>query len=86
MGYTKASVTFEDKNDLLSACIKHIVLSSVAEEIYSFKKGLASFGILELLRKFPSDGLKKLMHVEISVEDVKSCFVPCFSTPGTELI
>ena len=85
MGHTKASITFEDKKDLLNACIKHIVLSSVAEEIYSFKKGLTSFGVLELLCKFPNDGVKKLMHVEISVEDVKSCFVPCFSSPGTEL-
>ena len=85
LGYTKATVTFEDKNDLLNACIKHIVLSSVAEEIYSFRKGVASFGVLDLLRKFPNDGLKELMHVEISVEDVKSCFFPCFSTAGTEL-
>ena len=85
MGYTKATVTFEDKNDLLNACIKHIVLSSVAEEIYSFRKGLGSFGVLDLLHKFPADGLKKLMYVEISVDDVKSCFVPCFSSAGTEL-
>ena len=85
MGYTKATVTFQDKNDLLNACIKHIVLSSVAEEIYSFRKGVTSFRVLDLLRKFPDKGLKKIMHVEISVEDVKSCFVPCFSTAGTEL-
>lgn len=25
------------------------------------------------------------MHVEVSVEDVKSCFVPGFSSPGFEL-
>ena len=85
MGYTKAVVAFEDKNDLLNACVKHVVLSSVAEEIYSFKKGLASFGVLELLSKYASDGIKHLMHVEVSVEDVKSCFVPCFSSPGFEL-
>lgn len=85
MGYTKGSVSLEDKNDLLNACIKHIVIYSVAEEIYSFRKGLASFGLVELLCKFPCDGIKKLMHVEVSVEDVKSCFVPCFSTPGFEL-
>ena len=33
MGNSKVSVTFEDKKDLLNACIKHIALSSVAEEI-----------------------------------------------------
>ena len=85
MGYTKATLTFKDKNDLLNACIKHIVLSSVAEEIYSFRKGLASFGALDLLHKFQDDDVKKLMYVEISVDDVKSCFVPCFSRTGTEL-
>jgi len=62
-----------------------LVSSSVAEEIYRFKKGLASFGVLELLSKYVSDGIKHLMHVEVSVEDVKSCFVPCFSSPGFEL-
>ena len=56
----------------------------MAEEIYSVRKGVASFGVLDLLRKFPDDGLKKLMHVDISVEDVKSCFVSCFSTARTE--
>ena len=85
MGYTKATVTLEDKNDLLNACIKHIVIYSTAEEIYSFRKGLASFGVKELLCRFPSDGIKKLMHVEVSVEDVKSCFLPCFSTPRIEV-
>ena len=85
MGYTKATVTFQDKNNLLNACIKHIALSSVAEEIYSFRKGVTSFGVLNWLHKFPDEGLKELMHVEIFVGDVKSCFVPCFSTAGTEL-
>ena len=64
MGYTKATVTFEDKNELLSACVKHVVLSCVAQEIYSFKKGLASFEVLEFLSKYPSDGIKHLMHAE----------------------
>ena len=43
MGYTKATVTFEDKNELLNACVKHVVLSCLAEEIYSFKKGHLGF-------------------------------------------
>ena len=43
MGYTKATLTFEDKNELLNACVKHVVLRCVADEIYSFQKGLASF-------------------------------------------
>ena len=62
MGYTKATVTFEDKNELLNACVKHVVLSCVAEEIYSFKKGRASFGVLEFLSKYPSDGIIKTFN------------------------
>ena len=61
------------------------MLSSVAEEIYSFKKGPASFWVLEIFTKFPSADIEHLMHVEVSVEDVKSCFAPCFFTPGFEL-
>ena len=40
---------------------------------------------MEFLSKYPSDGIKHLIHVEVYVEDVKSCFAPCFSTPGFEL-
>lgn len=77
---TKATVTLEDKNDLLQVCIKHIVIYSVAEEIYSFRKGQASFGVKQMLCKSQSDGMKKLMYLCGRVH-----FLPCFSTPGFEL-
>ena len=48
----------------MSARRELTVLSSVAEEICSFRKGVTSFGVLDLLGKFPDEGLKKLMHVE----------------------
>ena len=78
MGYTKATVTLEDKNDLLQACIKHIVIYSVAEEIYSFRKGLASFGVKELLCKFHSDGMKKLIMWRFPWRMLKAVFYLVF--------
>ena len=85
MGYTKAVVKLQDKDELVSACIKHVVISIVAEEIYSFKKGLSQFGVLESLRKFPESGILFLMHCEVSVEDVKGCFKPFYSLLGSEI-
>ena len=85
MGYTKAVVKLQDKDGLVSACIKHVVISIVAEEIYSFKKGLSQFGVLDSLRKFPETGISLLMHCEVSVEDVKGCFKPVYSLLGSEI-
>lgn len=82
MGYIKVIVMFEDKNEFLNVCVKYVVLSCVVEEIYSFKKGLVLFGVLEFLFKYLSDGIKYLMYVEVFVEDVKSCFVFCFFILG----
>ena len=85
MDYTKAVVKLQDKDELVSACIKHVVISIVAEEIYSFKKGLSQFGVLESLRKFPESGILLLMHCEVSFEDVKGCFKPVYSLLGSEI-
>ena len=85
MGYTKAVVKLKDKDELVSACIKHVVISSVAEEIYSFKKGLSQFRVLESLRKFLEDGISLLMHCEVTIEDIKGCFKPVYSLLGSEI-
>ncbi len=59
MGYTKPVVILKDKDDLIRFCSKHIVISSVAEEIFSFCKGLNAFGVLQELCKFPQAGPKQ---------------------------
>ena len=79
MGYTKPVLALKDKDDLVRFCSKHIVISSVAEEIFSFCKGLSTFGVLPELCKFFQAGLAELVHQEVNAEDVKSCFKPCFS-------
>jgi hypothetical protein len=63
MGYTKPVLTLNDKDDLIRFCSKHVVISSVAEEIFSFRKGLSTFGVLHELCKFNEAGLAELASV-----------------------
>ncbi len=84
MGYTKPVVILKDKDDLIRFCSKHIVISSVAEEIFSFRKGLNAFGVLQELCKFHQAGLAELVYQDINTDDVKACFKPCFSPVGTD--
>ena len=84
MGYTKPVLTLKDKDDLIRFCSEHIVISSVAEEIFSFYKGLSTFGVLPELCKFFQAGLAELVHQEVNAEDVKSCFKPCFPPVSTD--
>lgn len=84
MGYNKPFVTLQDKNDLIKSCSKHIVISSVAEKIFSFRKGLFAFGVLPDMCKFFEAELANLVHQDISVDEVKACFKPCFSSVGTD--
>ena len=84
MGYTKPIVTLKDKDDLIRFCSKHIVISSVAEEIFSFCKGLSTFGVLPELVKFFQAGLAELEHQEVNAEDAKLCFKPSFSAVSTD--
>ncbi|CAB4014342.1 G2 M phase-specific E3 ubiquitin- ligase [Paramuricea clavata] len=84
MGYTKPVLTLNDKDDLIRFCSKHVVISSVAEEIFSFRKGLSIFGVLHELCKFNEAGLAELVYQDINTDHVKACFKPCFSAVGTD--
>ena len=84
MGYTKPVITLNHKDDLIRFCSKHIVISSVAEEIFSFCKGLSTFGVLHELCKFSEAGLAELVYQDVNTDHVKACFKPCFSPIGTD--
>lgn len=84
MGYTRPVVTLSDKDDLIKFCAKHIVISSVVEEIFSFRKGLSAFGVLQELLKFKETGLAELIFHDVQIDEVKECFKPCFSPVGTD--
>ena len=74
MRYTKPVISLKDKDDLARFCSKHIVISSVAEEIFSLHRGLSAFGVLHELCSFLQAELTELVY-----QDVKACFKPCFS-------
>ena len=39
MGINSATIAFEEKERVIKDAVKHIMVSSVAEELYSFKEG-----------------------------------------------
>ena len=51
MGINSATIPFEKKDIVLKAAVKHIMLSSVAEEIYCFQAGLSLFNVLGRMSK-----------------------------------
>jgi hypothetical protein len=69
-GINRAPVPFNEKDTVITSSVKHIMISSVAEENYSFKEGLSSFGVYDILRQHPEEAFKELTFVEITVEDV----------------
>jgi hypothetical protein len=83
MGINKATVPFEEKEELIKAAAKHIMISSALEEIYSFKEGLSTFGVLNVLKQHPEEAYKELTYMQLSVEDVRKPFVPMFSVRGS---
>ena len=74
MWYTKPVITLDDKDDLIRFCSKQIVISSVAEEIFSFCKGLSTFGVLHELCKFSEARMAELVYQDVNTDHVKACF------------
>ena len=70
MGINSDSIPYEKKDIVLKAAVKHIMLSSVAEEIYSFQEGLSLFNVLGIMKKYPVQAYKELAHVDLTEQDV----------------
>ena len=83
MGINKAKVPIERKEYLIPTANKHIMISSVAEEIFSFQEGLSLFGVLDALKKFPRDAIKYFVYTEVTMDDIKKVFVPSFAIKGS---
>ena len=79
MGINKATVSFEEKEELIRAAAKHIMISSALEEIHSFQEGLSTFGVLNVLKQHPEEAYKELTYMQLCVEDVRKPFVPTLS-------
>ena len=83
MGINNATVSFKKKEELTRAAVKHIIVSSALEEIYSFQEGLSTFGVLSVLKQHPEEAYKELTCMQLCVEDVRKPFVLTFSVSGS---
>ena len=83
MGINKATVSFEEKEELIRAAAKHIMISLALEEIHSFQEGLSTFGVLNVLKQHPEEAYKELTYMQLCVEDVRKPFVPTLSARGS---
>ena len=70
MGINKATVPFHEKDEVIRAAVKHIMITSALEEIYSFLEGLSLFGVFSVLKEYPEDAYKELTYIELT-EDVE---------------
>lgn len=83
MGITKAKINMEERNDVIKATNKHITISSVAEEIFSFQERLGTFGVLDALRQYPDESVKLFIYSPVTIQDIRKTFIPEFSIVGS---
>ena len=77
------SISIERKEEFAKSVVRHIMISSVVEEIYSFMNGLFLFGVLELLKQHPESALNELTSCIVTAEKILNAFVPSFSEMGS---
>ncbi len=82
MGINKAKIPLEQREYLVRTANKHIMISCVAEEIFSFQECLSLFGVLDALKSFPEDAIKYFVFAEVTVEEIRKVFIPSFAVKG----
>ena len=75
MGINSASIPIEKKQELVMGVVKHTMISSVAEEIFSFTEGLSLFGVLDLLKQYPESAVEELTYCGITADKILHAFV-----------
>lgn len=76
-GYNKFKPTFSDKDELVKIVAHHFAISSKIEELQQFIKGLSSFGVLDIIRKYPEESKKFfLFENKLFAEAIKSLLFP----------
>lgn len=75
-GYNKFKPTFEEKEELTKTIAHHFIISSRLEEIQSFQKGLSCGGVLEIIQKYPNEGIELFSYKSLSSEELKLLFMP----------
>lgn len=83
MGINNVAIPIGRKEELVKSVVKHIMISSVAEEVFSFAEGLALFGVLDLLKQYPESAVYELIGCKTTAEEMLNVFVPSFSPKGS---
>lgn len=83
MGINNVSMPIEKKQELVMGVVKHIMISAVAEEIFSFVEGLSIFGVLDLLKQYPDSAVNELTYCSVTGDEILNAFVPSFSEKGS---
>ena len=85
-GYAKPIVTLEDKDEFTRCiCLHHLILCTQTE-IDQFVKGLATNGVLDVIRNSPNQSRKLLQyyeHEKLTAEIVDNQFQRVFSVDGS---
>ena len=83
MGINNVTIPIERKEQFAKSVVRHIMINSVAEEVYSFMDGLSLFGVLELLKQHPESALNELTSCALTAEKILNAFVPSLSEMGS---
>lgn len=80
-GYLTYEPKFTEKAELVQKISHHCIISANIEEIQQFSRGLATAGMLQMMKENTTEAKKLLMYDEnlVDVEKVKKLFEPHFS-------
>ena len=87
-GCLQINPPFSDKEKLVKKIAHHCLISRVNEEIDSFKKGLSTSGVLQILQRHKKESLPLLIYNEnlLTAERLKSVFMPSYTDDEEEKI
>eukprot|EP00794_Sanderia_malayensis_P010666 gene10666-11795_t len=76
-GYNKLAVDMSDVEDLVKKVTRYFVISRQLEEIQQVCTGMASKGILQILRKYPKEAVEEFVHAphKVTAEMIKEMYV-----------
>ena len=79
MGINEAKIPIEQRKYPIWAKKKPMMISSVAEEILNYQKGLSLFGVLGALKSFPGNDMMYFVFAEVTMGDIREVFAPSFA-------
>jgi len=84
LSYNKVYINLKDVGELKEKLCNYFVLERQHKEISQLCKGLESFGVLSLLKKFPNDAIKEFINIPKSITaEIISTLFPCKYSDAT---